>query len=265
VGARQCRLARNTADRDDVQRHNLPYRLGSVGVGDKHEGRSYLLKREIGALAKVLPADDVITGAESLIRAYGFGPIVPNTILLGETGREDTYARFARLIQLVHRMGRNLILVREGNDVSEEIREQVDIWWRGEKQNIGLMLALALLLKRNGIWSRARITVKTVAGSADEAIEAEQRLTALVEPHRVRVETEVIRSEPGRVFQTIRESSADADLVLIGIRPPADDIDTDPEYLDYYLHLLESTEGLPATAMVLASEGTDYLKILGPA
>ena len=224
--------------------------------------RSYLFKREIEALAKVLPADDVITGAESLIRAYGFGPIVPNTVLLGETGRVETYARFARLIQLVYQMRRNLILMREGDAQQEERREQVDIWWRGERENIGLMLALALMLERSPSWSQARVTVKTAAVSDAEANEATQRLDSLLRLQRVPAEPEIVRAGPDGVFNAIRESSREADLVFVGMRPPTEDVDTDPEYLDYYTNLLTSTEGLPPTAMVLAAEGIDFRRML---
>ncbi|MBL7075984.1 MAG: amino acid permease [Kiritimatiellae bacterium] len=226
--------------------------------------RNYVLKRNVGALAKVLPADDVITGAESLIRAYGFGSIVPNTILLGETGKDETFARFARLIQLVYRMRRNLILVRDGEaqEEEEQHRERIDIWWRGERENIGLMLALALLLKRGGRWSRATITVKTVATTDSTADKARHRLEALAKGQRMEVIPEVVRAPADAVFPAIRASSKDADLVFVGMHAPAEDVDTDTEYVDYYEQLLSSTEGLPTTAIVLASEGTDFLQVL---
>ena len=224
--------------------------------------RNYLLKREIAATAKVLPADDAISGAESLIRAYGFGSIVPNTIILGETGRQETYARFARLIQLVHRMRRNLILVREGDAEPNERRDRIDIWWRGERDNIGLMLALAFLLKRSGAWSGASITVRTVATSDAEAGETQQRLDALVQSQRVQAETEVVHARRDGVFRAIQEASKDADMVFVGMRPPTEDVDTDVGYTEYYTSLLESTEGLPPTAMVLATGNIDYLQML---
>jgi len=229
--------------------------------------QSYLLKRDIAGLVKILPADDVITGAESLIRAYGFGPIVPNTIILGETGKKETYAEFSRLIQLVCRMHRNLVLVREGDEDESQPqkREQIDIWWRGERENIGLMLALAILLKRGEEWSKASVTVKTVAVSDTEAVEAENRLKSLVSPSYIQAETAVIRAQPSAVFAAIQESSKNADLVFMGARPPTDEVDTEREYVDYYSDLMSSTEGLPTTAIVLASAGTDYLRVLGSA
>jgi len=227
---------------------------------------SYLRKREIRALVKLLPADDVITGAESLVRAYGFGPIVPNTILLGETGSQAGFARFAQLIQLVYRTRRNLVLVREGEppEVAAQAarHERIDIWWRGERENIGLMLALSLLLKRNVAWARATVTVKTVATSDAQASESSQRLEGLLKAQRDPATYEVIRAEAGDVFSAIRASSQEADMVLFGVRAPSDDVDTEHEYTDYYEHLIDSTNGLPLTAMVLAAEGIDYHRML---
>ena len=61
----------------------------------------------------------------------------------------------------------------------------------------------------------------------------------------------------------IQKASEGADLVFVGMRSPTEDVDTEVEYVDYYTHLIESTEGLPPTAMVLAAEGIDYLRMLG--
>ena len=38
---------------------------------------SHLAKQQVQALVKVIPAKDIVSGAEALIKAYGFGPIAP--------------------------------------------------------------------------------------------------------------------------------------------------------------------------------------------
>jgi hypothetical protein len=63
---------------------------------------NYLKDREVQALVKVYPADDLLTGISTLVKAYGFGPVEPNTILLGETGGDKNLAPFAALIKTIH-------------------------------------------------------------------------------------------------------------------------------------------------------------------
>jgi len=101
--------------------------------------REYLNKRQVEALVKIFPAPTTMIGAKSLVRAYGYGPIGPNTILLGETEKETNFNDFAELIQLVSRTRRNLILLREANETISDNAETIDVWWGGNPNNIGLV------------------------------------------------------------------------------------------------------------------------------
>ena len=65
----------------------LPKRVSDAErvKGLRESIRTYLKKRRVPALVKVQTAENVFEGAQALVRTYGFGPIVPNTILIGET------------------------------------------------------------------------------------------------------------------------------------------------------------------------------------
>ncbi len=68
----------------------------------------------------------------------------------------------------------------------------------------------------------------------------------------------VILSE-GRPFdQILRETSANADVILLGLAAPGED----DRFSDYYTALRERTEGLPATLFVLAAEGVAFGQVL---
>lgn len=109
--------------------------------------RDYLHERDVPAFIRVLPGDHPLRSAQDLIRAYGFGPLVPNTVLLGETE-----------------------------------------------------------------------------------------------------------------FEVIRASSADADLVVLGLRPP-ETTETVEAYSAYYRRLLAETDLLPATFLTMAMEKLDFRRI----
>jgi hypothetical protein len=61
----------------------------------------------------------------------------------------------------------------------------------------------------------------------------------------------------GRPFvEVMRESSARADLIFLGIREPGE------EFVAYYERLRASVEGMPTTAFVLAAEDLPFAEIV---
>ncbi len=103
----------------------------------------HLRKRGITALAKVYQDDEPLDGIKRLVKGYGFGPLTLNIIVLGETERMENVYSFCEVIGMIHRLGRNLVLVRQ-----EQARRvvaahpRIDVWWRGEQENIELILVL---------------------------------------------------------------------------------------------------------------------------
>jgi len=222
----------------------------------------YLRKRRVPALVEVQIADDVFRGAEALIQASGVGPLFPNTILLGETEQPDNMTDFARLIRLAHRLRRNLVIVREAaTEPPERKQRQIHVWWGGQRQNAGLMLTLGYLLQASPEWHGARLAIKTIVSSQDEQSVALNRLQSLISRGRLNAEPDVLVSVGAMdAFHMITSASREADLVLLGIRPP-DPEETFEDYSAYYADLLTRSEGLPVTALVLAAEDIDFQRI----
>lgn len=222
----------------------------------------YLDKRDVEAMVKVYPGSNVFAGAEALIKAYGFGPLEPNTLVIGESQKEENLPDFVQLIQLTHRMRRNLVLVREGGERPELPRApQIDIWWRGQQTNIGLMVTLAFLLKRSERWEDARIVLKRTVENEEERPEVEQYLKSFMTDQRLDIVVEVLDSRGRMPFDLMRESSASADMVLLGMKHPGED-ESPEAYLAYYHRLIASTQGLPVV-LVLSAEEVDFSQIIG--
>lgn len=229
--------------------------------------RGYLKKREVPAFVRTAPAADPFVGAAALIRSYGFGPITPNTVLIGETEKPANFLRFVELIQLVHRMRRNLVIVRERGDAAEELarrkparQRRIDLWWSKPSHHAAFRLAVAILLRRSEEWRGAALHVKSVVNDPAEAAEAEGRLQEYLREARVRATPIILVAGGKTLYDVIRESSADADLVFLGMRPPADD-ESAERYSEYYQSLLRNTETLPVTAMVTAGEALEFERI----
>ena len=234
-----------------------PERLDSVTTTIE----DYLEKYGVQALVKVQSAPDTLTGIQRLVDTYGFGPLVPNTILLGETERSEHFLAYAELIMRLYRTRRNVIIVREGEESPLlEPTPRIDVWWGRERSNAGLMLALAYLLHTSPAWERAHLTLKTIVRAPEDYEDASKRLETFVANSRLNAEVEVIVQPQGDIFDTIRDASQAASLAFIGMREPEPD-ETPQAYRDYYRSLLDRTEDFPPTAMVLAAEDIKFQQI----
>ncbi len=238
--------------------------------------RDYLEQRDVEAFVRVLPGDDPLRSAQDLIRAYGFGPLVPNTVLLGETEQEANIPEFARLVHLVAQSRRNLVIVREAapsgdsapagseppkaSSAPQPMPRRIDVWSRGRAQNVGFMLALVFLLQQSERWKGSDLVLKRVIGSPEEEAGATGELDALVGTSRLRLRVEILMAGTASSFEVIRRSSADADMVVLGLRSPQP-AETLEDYGAYYRWLLRETDSLPTTVLTMATEDLDFDRI----
>ncbi len=238
----------------------LPAGFGDADHEQEVRGAVLRLAERLGLSAslKLLGARDDWTGLAELVRAYGFGPIIPNTILLGAPV-DETEGRFAELMQLIARVRRNALVVgAAGTEPPADGGGCVDIWWRGGGANGGLMLAMALLLRRNG-YTAARLRVNMIVSGRTHA-EAEEELARYLKGVRIDAETRVLEAGGQPFADIIRAQSADARLSFIGLRAPAAD-ESAADYGAYFAHLRGALAGVPQPVFVLAGEDIDFRRI----
>jgi hypothetical protein len=225
--------------------------------------RQYLETRRVPAMVKVHTAESAMEGARELVKAFGFGPLVPNTVLLGETERPENVEEYVDLIRLIHARRRNLIIVRESDDARPPAGgARIDLWWGRVGRNASLMLALGYLLQTSAEWKSARLRIKTVVPEEDGRADAERGLREFLERSRLDADVEALVRDGGGVFDTIRASSRGAGLVLLGMPSPEPREDVPAtDYATVYRKLLQDTEGMPPTALVLAAQEVDFGRI----
>ena len=208
------------------------------------------------ASVKLMSAPDGWEGMAEIVRSYGFGPVVPNTILMGmpEPGHAGL---FAALLRQIVTERRNVIVL---DDETAAADGPLDIWWRGNNLNAGLMLALAVLVQR-GVSDapdrRLRMNMIVRRRTPDEARSV---LAAFLEGARVKAETRIIESEGRNFTDIIREKSAGAALSFVGLRRPEPD-ETVADYAAYFGALVSSLKGVSPMAFVLAAEDVDFRRI----
>jgi len=218
--------------------------------------RGYLLQRRVPALVKVHTSDDdVWSAAREIVRTYGFGPLEPNTVLLGTADRPENFGAFTQLLMTVFKERKNLVLVHEPQQVTVPGRAgRIDVWWRRQGKNAGLMLALAFLLKTSPEWDGAQLLLKTVVDNESEKSAQEKHLSAFVESANIPASVEVLVSRGGYA-DVIRRASKDASIVFMGLRSPGEE-ETAAAYQRYYADYMKALEGLPPAALVMTSDIT---------
>ncbi|MEM7771846.1 MAG: Na-K-Cl cotransporter [Cyanobacteria bacterium P01_E01_bin.6] len=220
--------------------------------------RDYLERRGVHALVRLTTASDPFEGALQLIETYGIGPIVPNTILLGDSEAVERRDSYCNLIAETNRARRNIIILRENEEKQFGNYQRIDVWWGGLQGNGGLMLLLADLLRKTIEWRNAEIVLKLVVNDDAAAEAAHANVNEIIQQLRVDAVSKVLVAN-GRPFDEIlHTSSGFADLVFLGMASP----DIIENYPDYYAALQKRTLNLPTTAFVLATAGFVFTDVL---
>jgi solute carrier family 12 (sodium/potassium/chloride transporter), member 2 len=219
--------------------------------------QAFLKSRGIEAFARAVTAPDPFTGARRLVEAYGFGRLVPNTVILGASEKPERRDRYCQMIATFHKKGRNVVIVRDPEHTAFGRRKIIDVWWGGLQANGGLMLVLAYLLRTNVDWVSARVRLKLAVKTEAAADRARDRMKAMLADLRIGEIQLDIRVAGGRPFaEVLREASADADIVFLGLAAP------DGNFRASYDRLQAMSEGLPSTVFVLAERSLEFAEVL---
>jgi amino acid transporter len=222
--------------------------------------REYLAKRGVQGLVRVVPAPDPFSGAERLVEYYGLGALSPNTVLLGDTAREELRDRYCTMIGRLHSARRNLVLVRDAENRGFGRRGRVDIWWGGLQGNGALLLILGYLLRSSLSWRGADVRMITVVPNEQARERTLEHLSEVIEATRTGVRPVVEVSE-GRSFDEILHAvSKNSDLVLMGLQSPQ--AVGEEGYRHYLEEMRERSRGLPTTLFVLAGEEIVFREVL---
>ncbi len=197
------------------------------------ELRKDLARVHSEAFALAVAAPNLSVGVNTLVQAYGIGPIRANTILLnwleqlpGGEKLQDTQS-YGHNLRGAFRLGCNVIVLDAKEDAWASLGElppekrRIDVWWWRDRTS-RLMLLLAYLMTRSEEWSGARIRVLAASLRTEEDGEAEVDYEATVEDLRNTLEEFRIEAEPEVVVntsvETLAEQSGNAALVFLPFR-----------------------------------------------
>ena len=220
--------------------------------------REFLSDRGVQALVKIISAGNLYDGVSHLVQSYGLGPLVPNTVIVGATNREEVKKPYFEMVRSIYEQQRNLVILREnlpGEAIFGE-KQVIHLWWGGLKGNGGLMLILAYLLRSGVGWHQAEVHLKMVIQDESARDAARQNLEEITDEIRIGAEVDIYIQKDRKFRDIFQEASREADLVLMGMAPPGDD------FPEYYEDMMDRTQGMPTTVHVLAAEEISFGEVL---
>ena len=217
--------------------------------------RHNLKKRSLEALVEVTIADNFADGLKNIVSNYSLGPLVPNTVVLGECNREELFDNYLQILKIAKEAKRNVILFRSDVDLNLLEKLEIDIWWDNKQKNHSeLMLILANLLARQKEWRQARIKVKTVV--SNEAAKVQQNLyfEEFFQKSRLNMTSEIYVSEENYLIrELIVHNSTKKGIVFVSLK------DCDREY---YKELISDFKKVKTIAFVANHQEIDLHSLL---
>ncbi len=218
--------------------------------------QDFMMRRSTSGFARVISASDTFEGAKDFVKAYGLGSLAPNTIILGDSENEELRKKYCDMIRFFYDLNRNVVIIHENEEKGFGEKQNIDIWWGGLKGNGGLLMILAYLLRSSRSWYDANISLKMLVQDEKAAKDAERNLSSMIKKLRTGARLEVIVSE-GRSFdEVLHESSANADLICLGMATPGKNFE------EYYRKMQQRLHNLPTTLLVLAAEEISFGEVL---
>ena len=215
---------------------------------------------DLGVLAfgEVDIVDDFEDGAVAVAQANGIAGIESNTVMFGWSDKAERQVSQLRIIERLALLGKSAVICRTGPGERRRRRRQIHVWWGGLQQNGDMLALFAHLLSLNPEWRDSQVFIKSIATTEMMAERNSVLLKGMVESARLRARVDVLHKPADRsVASIIEEHSADADVVLMGLR--ANQPGEEPEYVERLTRLME---GLP-TVILVRNAGVFRGRLLG--
>jgi amino acid transporter len=208
-----------------------------------------LLEREgIDAFGEVHVVQNIERGIVAVAQANGIAGLASNTVLIGWPEERERLIALLRVGRSLQRLNKSLLIgnIRELKPPREGEQRRIHIWWGGLQRNGDLILLLAYLLNCNSEWRTSRIRILSIASNKLMQRKTLQYLEQLVPEIRIEARISVmLKEEKVSVREMIHKTSADADLVLMGLALPEEG-----EEDVYAQRLCDMVEGLKNWIMV---------------
>ena len=236
---------------------------GAIGRKQRNEIQKelagFIREKQLPIFPLAVCAPEFSEAFQTVIQSAGFGPLVPNTVVLNWFDKpEDTipsanqYA-YVQHLRTLFRFGFNIVILQATPETWLKIEQSplegrtIDVWWQNDATS-RLMLLFAYLMTRTKPWAGAAIRVLTKGTGAGIKTE-KNALNKILEDVRIEALPIIV---PSFDTEIVVENSQNASLVFLPFTLKANQI-TDPNGNSFD----RSLTLLPLSVLVLAAEDID--------
>ncbi len=234
--------------------------------GIKEWFNKHLERQRIACLSEVYPAPSTVEGYSQLIRAYGIGPIQPNTIVF-EIDEEKLDASLIDIVETCQLTQKNLMLIRNQDPSQDHIfnkrrgsrRKHIVIHWDpDETSNFAMTMSLVTTLTDGLIFGGAEVTIR--ADVADEGAEepVDEYLLHYLHQSRIQAKTEVSSEN--------QDAEKPAHVCFVSLNPLPVNPSTEDRstYLEHVKQLFQTHNTAPCTVFITCYDDVDHQAIYLP-
>jgi amino acid transporter len=223
-----------------------------------HELNEHLAQMGLLAFGEVDIVEGFENGAVAVAQANGIAGIESNTVMFGWSDKAERQVSQLRIIERLALLGKSAVICRVGTAERRSRNRVIHVWWGGLQQNGDMLALFAHLISLNPAWRDSKIHIKSIATSEMMAERNTLLLNRMIQSARIRARVDILNKAADRtVSSIIKEHSADADVVLMGLR--ANDPGDEAEYAQ---RLERMMEGLP-TVILVRNAGVFRGRLLG--
>ncbi len=205
--------------------------------------RSNLKKRRVNALVEVTIANNLVEGLKNIITNFGVRPLTPNTVVLGESIRQDHYQNYLELIRIASEAQRNVLVVR-----GEMMKDEIDIWYDPkEKKSCELMIILAHGLKKSKNLRNSKIIMKCLVKNEVEKEKKLDYFEKYFNENRLSMKVKVY-IEDEEPLMIMNKESTKKGIVFVAMKNP------DESLSYYYKTMMQGLKDIPTLCLTLCRE-----------
>jgi len=171
-----------------------------------------------GVFARRQECSNIYAGIKSISATYGFSGVEPNTVLLGWARQTDDPVGFAQMLQYLTALDLNVVMLDYDELVGFGEYKQIDIWWRGGSNNGNLVLSLIKFIRLSYEWRNVTVRLMIISNDKEKEPKIIRDTKKVLDRMRMDAEIRIINNENKiPINQVIKNESADADLIFLGI------------------------------------------------
>lgn len=175
---------------------------------------------EVGVFSRQLTCPDPYEAMESIATYYGFSGVEPNAVIMGWETNNKHPDRFLELLRRYRELDLNVLLLKIDAERGFGNNKSIDVWWKGDNNNISLTLSLIRFLTTSDSWTDATVRFLVInEGDTAYSDAIQSRMDGILEAFRINARAVVINNVVGRkpIHDIISYESASSDLTVIGM------------------------------------------------